>query len=75
MRLNGDVEKPFLTAIGSVATCLGNVGPGLGSVGPVNNFAHIPEASKILLSFLMIVGRLELFSVLILFAPSFWREN
>lgn len=73
MRLNGDVNQPFLTAVGSVATCLGNVGPGLGSVGPIHNFAHIPEASKMLMSFLMIVGRLELFSVLIIFAPSFWR--
>ena len=75
MRLNGDVDQPFLTAMGSVATCLGNVGPGLGSVGPVNNFAHIPGSSKFLLSFLMIVGRLELFSVLIIFAPSFWKSN
>jgi trk system potassium uptake protein TrkH len=75
MRLNGNVDKPFLTAIGSVATCLGNVGPGLGSVGPVNNFAHIPEGSKLVLSFLMIIGRLELFSVLIIFAPSFWKSN
>lgn len=75
MMFNGDVEKPFLTAIGSVATCLGNVGPGLGSVGPVNNFAHIPEGSKLVLSFLMIIGRLELFSVIIIFAPSFWRSN
>lgn len=75
MRLNGDIDKPFLTAIGSVATCLGNVGPGLGAVGPVNNFANIPEASKMLLSFIMIIGRLELFSVLIIFAPAFWKSN
>ena len=75
MRLNGAVEKPFLTAIGAVATSLGNVGPGLGSVGPVNNFAHLPDSSKMVLSALMIIGRLELFSVLIIFAPSFWRSN
>ncbi len=63
----------FMTSVGSVATCLGNVGPGVGSVGPVDNFAHIPMAGKWLLSFLMLLGRLELFTVLILFTPYFWR--
>lgn len=63
------------TAIGSVATSLGNVGPGIGSVGPVDNFAHLPSEGKWLLSFLMMTGRLELFTVLILFTSYFWRRE
>jgi len=65
----------FMTAIGSVATCLGNIGPGLGTVGPVDNFAHLPVVAKWILSFLMLVGRLELFTVLMLFTPYFWRKH
>lgn len=64
----------FLTAAGAVATCIGNVGPGIGAVGPVNNFADLPGLSKWILSFFMLVGRLELFTVLILFSPSFWKR-
>ncbi len=64
----------FLTAMGSVATCLGNVGPGIEAVGPVDNFAHIPDIGKWVLSFLMLLGRLELFTVLIIFSPSFWKK-
>jgi trk system potassium uptake protein len=64
----------FTTSLGSVATAIGNIGPGIGSVGPVNNFAHIPLAGKWVLSFLMLLGRLELFTVLILFTPYFWRK-
>jgi len=65
----------FVTAIGSVATSLGNIGPGIGSVGPVDNFAHLPTGGKWLLAFLMLLGRLELFTVLILFTPYFWRKS
>lgn len=65
----------FMTAIGSVATTLGNVGPGIGLVGPVNNFEHIPQVGKWVLSFFMLLGRLELFTVLILFTPYFWGKN
>ncbi len=65
----------FMTAIGSVATSLGNIGPGLGTVGPVDNFAHLPSAVKWILSFLMLLGRLELFTVLILLTPYFWNRN
>ncbi len=64
----------FLTSIGAVATCLGNVGPGLGDVGPVDNFASLPAVSKWILAFLMLLGRLELFTVLILFSPYFWNK-
>ncbi|MFP4092339.1 MAG: TrkH family potassium uptake protein [Cyclobacteriaceae bacterium] len=65
----------FMTAIGSVATSLGNIGPGIGTVGPVDNFAHLPAAGKWILSFLMLLGRLELFTVLILLTPYFWNRN
>ncbi|MEM8939776.1 MAG: potassium transporter TrkG [Bacteroidota bacterium] len=64
----------FNTSLGAVATTLGNIGPGIGDVGPVDNFAHLPLGVKWILSFLMLVGRLELFTVLILFTPYFWRK-
>ena len=64
----------FVSSVGAVATCLGNVGPGIGTVGPVANFAHLPDLAKILLSFLMLIGRLELFTVLIIFTPYFWKK-
>jgi trk system potassium uptake protein TrkH len=64
----------FLTTIGAVATSLGNIGPGLGKVGPVDNFSDLPQIAKWILSGLMLLGRLELFTVLILFTPYFWRK-
>ena len=64
----------FETSIGSVAACLGNIGPGIGNVGPVDNYAAIPLAGKWFLSFLMVLGRLELFTVLIILSPAFWRQ-
>jgi trk system potassium uptake protein TrkH len=64
----------FVTAIGATATCIGNIGPGIGTVGPVSNFSHLPEIVKWILSFLMVVGRLELFTVLIIFSPAFWKK-
>ena len=62
------------TSIGAAAACLGNIGPGIGMVGPVENFAHFPDFGKWFLSFLMLLGRLELFTVLVLFLPSFWKK-
>ncbi len=64
----------FETVLGSVATSLGNVGPGLGQVDPVSNFSFFNAGQKLFLSFLMLLGRLELFTVLILFTPYFWRK-
>ena len=64
----------FNTSIGTVATCLGNVGPGIGTVGPVDNFAHLPGEAKWILSFYMLLGRLELFTVLMLLTPYFWKK-
>jgi trk system potassium uptake protein TrkH len=63
----------FETAMGSVASTLGNIGPGIGTVGPIYSYAHFPDAVKWILSFLMLLGRLELFTVLILLTPYFWR--
>ncbi|NUO00337.1 MAG: TrkH family potassium uptake protein, partial [Saprospiraceae bacterium] len=65
----------FLTAIGAVATCLGNVGPGIGKVGPVDNFAWLSAEVKWVLSFLMLLGRLEIFTMLVLLTPYFWKSN
>jgi trk system potassium uptake protein TrkH len=61
------------TALSSVAASLGNVGPGLGEVGPLANYAVIPPVGKGVLIFCMLAGRLELFTLLMLFTPAFWR--
>ncbi len=63
----------ILTATTSVIATLNNIGPGLAAVGPVKNFSAIPDSGKWLLSLCMVLGRLELFAVLVLFVPSFWR--
>lgn len=64
----------FESSLGSVAASINNIGPGLGSVGPTDNYAHIPTTGKWFLSFLMLVGRLEVFTVIILFTPIFWKK-
>jgi Trk-type K+ transport system membrane component len=68
-------EPDLDSAMGAVATCLGNIGPGLGNFGPVNHFGHLHEISKWFLAFLMLLGRLELFTVLVLFSPGFWKNK
>lgn len=69
----GPDPEPFKTAIGAVATSLGNVGPSIGTLGPVDNFAHLNAATKMFLAFYMVIGRLELFTIIIIFTPYFWR--
>jgi trk system potassium uptake protein TrkH len=65
----------LVTALSSATTAMGNVGPGLGDiVGPAGNFAGLPPGAKWVLSFAMLLGRLELFTVLVLFRPEFWRS-
>lgn len=64
----------MISAISSVATCIGNVGPGLGSVGPTSNFYAIPLTGKWILIFCMLLGRLEIFTILALFMPGFWKK-
>ena len=72
LSLNG---LDFITSISGAATSISNVGPGLGDlIGPNGNFSQLPDASKWILSLGMILGRLELFAILVLFLPSFWRR-
>jgi len=65
----------FMSALGVTISSLGNVGPGIGTVSPVENFSHLSMAAKWFSSFLMLIGRLELFTVLILLTPYFWKKN
>ena len=64
----------FLSAISAVASAVGNVGPGIASVGPSYSFDHVPQLGKWVLSLLMLMGRLELFTVCLLFTPYFWKR-
>jgi trk system potassium uptake protein TrkH len=66
-----DVE----TALGASIATLSNIGPGLGQVGPSSNYAGIPEAAKLVLVFSMLLGRLELYTVLVVMSPMFWRRT
>jgi trk system potassium uptake protein TrkH len=68
------IGMDFETSIGSVAATLGNIGPGIGGVGPSENYAFFSPFAKWFLSFLMLLGRLELFTVLIVISPAFWRS-
>ncbi|MBR5109010.1 MAG: TrkH family potassium uptake protein [Clostridia bacterium] len=65
----------FVTAFTAVLTTLSNVGPGLSGVGPTSNFAFFSPPAKLLLSFMMLAGRLEIYPVLLLFSPNVWRKN
>jgi trk system potassium uptake protein len=64
----------FVTSFSAVAATLGNIGPGFGAVGPAENFANIPVLGKWLLIWCMLLGRLEIFTVIILLVPEFWRK-
>ncbi|CEO90235.1 Trk system potassium uptake protein TrkH (fragment) [Syntrophaceticus schinkii] len=61
------------TSFTSVAATFGNVGPGLGLVGPAGNYSLVPGQGKLLLSFLMLLGRLEIYTVFVMFSPSLWE--
>ena len=65
----------FESALGVSASSLGNVGPSIGSYGPLNTFSDLPLLAKWWSSFLMLLGRLELFTVLIIFTTYFWRNR
>ncbi|MEE9590770.1 MAG: potassium transporter TrkG, partial [Hyphomicrobiaceae bacterium] len=63
-----------VTAMSAAASAVANVGPGLGQmVGPVGNYAALPDSAKWILSFGMLLGRLEIFTVIVLFTPTYWR--
>lgn len=64
----------FSTAIGASIATIGNIGPAIGTVGPADTYANIPDLGKWILSFYMLLGRLELFTVLLIFSPSFWKS-
>ena len=64
----------MISSISAVATCLGNVGPGLGSVGPMDNFSGVPFPGKWLLIFCMLLGRLEIYTIIVMLMPGFWRK-
>ena len=71
----GMLGLDYMTAVGGAASSLGNVGPAFGLLSPVNNYDILPNAGKWWSAFLMLLGRLELFTVLILFTPYFWKNN
>ena len=62
-------------AMGIAVSSIGNVGPGFGSFGPAYSWSALPEIGKWVSSFLMLIGRLELFGILLMFAPSFWEKR
>jgi len=64
----------IITSVTSVAATIGNIGPGLGMVGPVDNYAQIPYLGKWVLIWCMLLGRLEIYTVIILLVPEFWRK-
>ena len=64
----------LLSSFSATFSSVGNVGPAFGSLGPSENYAHIPLVGKWILSFLMMAGRLEIFTVLVLFVPAFWQR-
>lgn len=64
----------FMESFSGIVTCISNVGPGLGSIGPVYSFSEVPEFSKWILSLTMLIGRLELFTVLVILTPIFWKR-
>lgn len=65
----------MLTSISAVASAVGNVGPGIADVGPSSSFSQLPTSAKWILSLLMLMGRLELFTICVLFTPYFWKRN
>ncbi len=64
----------LVTSFAASVACIGNIGPGLGDVGPANNYADLPLAAKWVLTFCMLLGRLEIYTVIILITPDFWRK-
>jgi trk system potassium uptake protein TrkH len=64
----------FVTSFAAIASAIGNIGPGFGTVGPVENYAHLPQMGKCLLAWCMLLGRLEIYTVIIFLVPEFWRK-
>jgi trk system potassium uptake protein TrkH len=70
----GFLGLDLLSAFSATFSCVGNVGPAFGTMGPTENYTHVPAVGKWVLALLMMAGRLEIFTVLVLFAPGFWRR-
>jgi trk system potassium uptake protein len=70
----GFEDMDLVTSTTAALATLTNIGPGLGQVGPTLDYSWIPPSGKVLLIFFMLLGRLELYAVLVLFMPSFWRK-
>lgn len=68
------MKVDVVTSFAAVAACIGNIGPGIGKVGPTDNYAHLPAMAKWILSLCMLLGRLEIYTVIVLFVPEFWRK-
>ena len=68
------LDHKLLDCASAIAATLNNIGPGYGAVGPTANYHGFSESSKLLFVFLMMLGRLEMFSILVLFVPGFWRK-
>jgi len=64
----------MISAFSATIACLSNIGPGLGVVGPTETFAPLTDTAKIVLAFCMLAGRLEIFTIFVLFLPSFWKK-
>jgi len=75
MMVLGIFDIDLLTSFSAAATCMGNVGPGFGEVGPALNYAFVPAAGKYTLCLLMILGRLEIYPMMVLFFPAFWKRS
>ena len=69
------VGYDLTTALTTALATLGNIGPGFGKIGALNNYAHFPAGVKYFLSIMMLCGRLELFTVLVLFVPLYWKRR
>ena len=72
---HGRIEDKLIDSASGVAATLNNIGPGLGTVGATQNYAHFSPWTKLLFTWLMMLGRLEIFAVLVLFVPGFWRSQ
>jgi trk system potassium uptake protein TrkH len=72
--LLASMDVDILTTLSATASAIGNVGPGFGYVGPTENYAAIPEAGKWLLGICMLLGRLEIYTVITLLVPAFWKD-
>ena len=71
---NNDHHK-LIDSASAVAATLNNIGPGLGTVGATQNYGHFSASSKLLFTFLMMLGRVEVFAILVLMLPGFWRDR